>query len=447
MNCVVSREQICNARQADLSEWLLENHPEDVIREGRRSLRLVTDPSVNIGIGFSGYKDFSTGESGNTIPYSEGVYVTSHGDVDYDPTATNPHYHNDEDGTDWDFDSWLLDLFDGDPEMVEFFWQIVARLIRPFRPATGIVLFTATTGNNGKGTLVALFRELVGKQAWTSVPLAEFAERFGLKDLINAQVVLTDENRMEFNFDGADRLKAAADGSAFKVEIRYKGYVNMRFPGLMIQCVNELPRIKDKTGSWYRRLAVVPFTKSFTGHERKYIKSDYLKRPEVLAYVKKRAIETEVEDIDLHDLMPDKCKAALEDYKLTNDPVRQYWEEISSQLVWNRIPGTFLYDLYCAWNRRNNPSGNAVSKIVFNRQLAEIIKDDPIWINKMGKNDTIRKDKSNDLPEHLIIEYDLRNWMNRTYQGFNTTQRLKGNVPERFRGLVRATDNDLNGVI
>lgn len=376
-------------------------------------------------------------KSGEKIPYSAGVYLTSHGDVDYDPTASNPHFHNDEDNTDWDFDSWLLDLFDGDPEMVTFFWQIVARLIRPFRPATGIVLFTATTGNNGKGTLVSLFRDLVGSQAWASVPLSEFAERFGLKDLINVYVVLTDENRMEFNFDGADRLKAAADGSAFKVEIRYKGYVNMRFPGLMIQCVNEMPRIKDKTGSWYRRLAVVPFTKSFTGHERKYIKNDYLKRDEVLAYVKKRAIETKVDNVDLHDLMPEKCKAALEDYKIMNDPVRQYWEEISDQLAWDRVPSSFLYDLYCAWSRRNNPSGHAISKIVFNKQLVEIVKDDPTWISKMGKNDTIRSNESNKQPENLILEYDLRNWQNPTYRGLNEEQRLKTKVPERFKGIIR----------
>jgi putative DNA primase/helicase len=384
--------------------------------------------------------------TGEKIPYGKGVYVTSLGNVDYNPAAANPHFHNNEDGADWDFDSWLLDLFDGDEEMVEFFWQIVARLIRPFRPATGIVLFTATTGNNGKGTLVSLFRELVGNQAWASVPIAEFAERFGLKDLIYAYVILTDENRMEYNFDGADRLKAAADGSVFKVEIRYKGYINLRFPGLMIQCVNELPRIKDKSGSWYRRLAVVPFNKSFTGHERKYIKDDYLKRSEVLEYVKKRAIETKVEDIDLHDLMPEKCIAALEDYKIMNDPVRQYWDEFSSRFVWNKIPLQFLYDLYCNWYMRNNPNGRAASKTVFKKQLAEIIQDDPGWINKLEQNDKIRRDQGTAPAEPLILEYGLAYWYNPYYRGTNPAQRITGaNIPDMFRGLVKVTDNRSKG--
>ena len=74
MNSLVDHEQIYAARKADLSDWILNNHPEDVIREGSKSLRLVADPSVNIGMGFSGYKDFSTGEKGNPIDFLMNYY-------------------------------------------------------------------------------------------------------------------------------------------------------------------------------------------------------------------------------------------------------------------------------------------------------------------------------------------------------------------------------------
>ena len=74
MNSLVDHEHIYAARKADLSDWILNNHPEDVIREGSKSLRLVADPSVNIGMGFSGYKDFSTGEKGNPIDFLMNYY-------------------------------------------------------------------------------------------------------------------------------------------------------------------------------------------------------------------------------------------------------------------------------------------------------------------------------------------------------------------------------------
>jgi hypothetical protein len=67
----------------------------------------------------------------------------------------------------------------------------------------------------------------------------------------------------------------------------------------------------------------------------------------------------------------------------------------------------------------------------------EIVKDDPTWISKMGKNDTIRSNESNKQPENLILEYDLRNWQNPTYRGLNEEQRLKTKVPERFKGIIR----------
>ena len=58
-----------------------------------------------------------------------------------------------------------------------------------------------------------------------------------------------------------------------------------RFWGLIIECINEILRFKDKTGSMARRELIIPFSKSFTGAERKYIKTDYIARTEVLEYV------------------------------------------------------------------------------------------------------------------------------------------------------------------
>ncbi|MDK8074272.1 hypothetical protein QP684_07070 [Alloscardovia omnicolens] len=41
-------------------------------------------------------------------------------------------------------------------------------------------------GNNGKGTLCRLMRNLLGDGAHTSINLKQFTEQFGLDDLLNA---------------------------------------------------------------------------------------------------------------------------------------------------------------------------------------------------------------------------------------------------------------------
>ena len=62
----VSHEAIVAARRAPLYDYLLSRHPADVRREGN-SLRLRSNHSLSIKRGYSGYTDFSTGETGNAV--------------------------------------------------------------------------------------------------------------------------------------------------------------------------------------------------------------------------------------------------------------------------------------------------------------------------------------------------------------------------------------------
>lgn len=64
----VSKQQIREARKADLYEFLLSHHPGAVVREGD-SLRPRCNRSISIRRGYSGYKDFASGETGNSIEF------------------------------------------------------------------------------------------------------------------------------------------------------------------------------------------------------------------------------------------------------------------------------------------------------------------------------------------------------------------------------------------
>ena len=64
----VDNEMFLKTRQVDLGEWLLNHHPDDVIRQGN-SVLLRKDLHVSVGPGFHGYYNFKTGESGNAVNY------------------------------------------------------------------------------------------------------------------------------------------------------------------------------------------------------------------------------------------------------------------------------------------------------------------------------------------------------------------------------------------
>ena len=95
-----------------------------------------------------------------------------------------------------------------------------------------------------------------------------------------------------------------------------------------MQCVNDTPRFRDKSGSLYRRQLIIPFNKSFTGAERKYIKQDYMHRTEVLEYVLHRVLSGSFYELS----EPAAVKMALHQYKIENDPVRAFVEEFLDRM-------------------------------------------------------------------------------------------------------------------
>lgn len=65
---LVTAEQIRNARKADLVQYLLRVHPDAVKREGHW-IRLKSKPGICMKEGLSGYKDYSSLETGNSIDF------------------------------------------------------------------------------------------------------------------------------------------------------------------------------------------------------------------------------------------------------------------------------------------------------------------------------------------------------------------------------------------
>ena len=185
--------------------------------------------------------------------------------------------HNDEDGTDWDVESWMMSLSD-DLEVVQVLWECLGAIIRPNVPWNKSAWFYSESGNNGKGTLCELMRQLCGEGSYASIPLSDFGKDFMLEPLLRASSIIVDENDVGTFIDKAANLKAVITGDTLSINRKFKTPVAFNFHGFMVQCLNEMPRIKDRSDSFFRRQLFVPFTKCFTGAERKYIKTDYLHR-------------------------------------------------------------------------------------------------------------------------------------------------------------------------
>lgn len=346
--------------------------------------------------------------------------------VNYNENAQNIVIHNPDDGTTWDVESWMASLSD-DPAIVALLWQVLGAVIRPFVRWGKCVMFYATSGNNGKGSICELLRSLCGEGRYASIPVENFGENFLLEKLPEVMAIIVDENDVGTYLDRAGNFKAVVTNDVIQINRKNKAAIPYQFFGLVVQAFNELPRIKDKSESIYRRCLFIPFDKCFTGAEKKYIKSDYLHRPEVLEYVLYKVLNTDYYEFS----EPAACRNVLADYKVYNDPVRQWWDEVSDKFAWDLLPWEFLYEIYKQWCKSNNPSGKTTSKRGFVDQMREVAERDAIWecpcvVDKDGR----RKDKQISSAGRIVSNEPL---------GFNAGYRLGDANYWRgvYRGLLR----------
>lgn len=371
------------------------------------------------------------------MPFTPDKIFLTKSHVNYNPSATNIVIHNPTDKTDWDVESWMSELSD-DIEIVNLLWEILGAIIRPNVRWNKSAWMYSEKGNNGKGTLCELMRNLCGKGAFTSIPISDFSKDFMLEPLTRASAIIVDENDVGTFIDKAANLKAVITNDVIQINRKFKSPIAYQFFGFMVQCLNEFPKIKDKSDSFYRRQIFIPMTKCFTGVERKYIKTDYLHRPEVLEYVMKRVLH-----MDYYSLSePAACKDVLNEYKEFNDPVRQYWDEFRDRFQWDLLPFTFLYDLYKEWFKKNTPSGSVLGKTGFVKDLLAILQPSDGWYCT-DKSAKIRSGNRMNGPEPLIIEYKLDSWKNPTYKGNDVNQLACPMLAPNYRGIQRLAANGI----
>lgn len=343
------------------------------------------------------------------LPFSSELVFLTKTKVDYKQSPVNPLIHNPDDRTDWDVESWIRSLTD-DPEIVELLWEVIGAVVRPGEAWDKVIFLLSPEGNNGKGTFCELLRNLCGDEVHVSLQISDFDKDFMLEKLVTASAIITDENDVGDYIGHAGNFKAVATHDMININRKYKSAIPFRYNGIMVQCINGLPHFRDKSASLYRRILPIPFDKCFTGRERKYIKHDYLKRPEVLEYVLHKVLH-----MDYHHFSePAACKRLLAEYKTDNDTVRQFADDVLPVCVWDLLPFTFLYGLYVAWMRRFYSGTKPLGRNNFHKDFLQILPEYSDW--EFEDKEYTSKGRM-DKPEPLILEYDVKDWYNPSYQG------------------------------
>ena len=369
------------------------------------------------------------------MPFDPKYVFVSKSHVNYRPDAKNPIKVS-SDGYEWNIEDWMLELTDGDQELTETLWQIIGATLRPYVSWNKSAWFYSETGNNGKGTLLEMMRNLCGPQTYASIPLADFGKEFMLEPLTRASAILVDENDVGTYIDKAANLKAIVTNDTISINRKYRSPIAYQFYGFMVQCLNEYPKVKDRSESFYRRQLFIPFNACFTGKERRYIKDDYMSSDDVLEYVLWRVLEGMDDYYVLNE--PEAARRVLDDYKVSNDPVREFWGELREEFVWDLLPNAFLYDLYKQWHARNISYASPMGRNNFLKALNQLVIKDPEWTTPDNEQGKVRTGSKMDKPEFLIRTYDLRNWTNNAVNKRNDAHWVPP-YKASYNGIVRSS--------
>lgn len=395
----------------------------------------------------------------NLIPLNNAIYDYRHkilmdfdpeyifiskSNVDYNPSATDKVIKN-PDGTDWTFLSWLDELSD-EPEFSTLILQILGACLRSNCSWNKAAFLYSTVGMNGKGTVAELARNLLGHQSSASIPLADMGKDFSLDALRYASAIIVDENDVGTYIDKAANLKAIITGDALAVNAKFKPIMSVSFKGMMIQCLNALPKVKDKSNSLLRRMIFLPFTKSFVGQEKKYIKDDYLKRPEVLEFVVKYVLEDLPDYYEI--IEPEFTKHALEEFRESNDPVIEFINDFNELATWDMISWQWLYKFFQGWCKEygTDMSGKNLKSSDFKKSIKTLIDYGQLegWEyrdSKDGDSPFYTSNSNLDEPEPLLYEYKVTDLWG---QNMRINQRIDpkrdafvDRVPDRMHGIAR----------
>ena len=370
------------------------------------------------------------------MPYDPSYIFLNKSPIRYNPNAQNITI-TDQNG-DWDFNSWISSLSDS-TEVQTLLWELISIVLRPALCTSKIVFLYAEDGCNGKGTFLELLRNLIGHSGTVSITLQQFGERFGLSKLPKANAVLVDEVSTSGKVNDVSALKALATQDLLTIERKYQDPVSMRIKVPVVFCINNLFfQSPDKTGSFSRRMLIIPFDHSFVGNARREIKDDFLARQEVLEYVMFRALNMNCTDFS----EPNVCKALLHEFETYQSPVRVFAKFVLPKFEaspWKLFPYSYIYSIFKNYMERDFPRIKEIPC------YQDFIIEFKTYVKKNYSNKFCCKDNPvttghmMDGIMPLSIEFDLKNkdFLNTGYTGSDMNKRYIFTPKSSYRGMVQ----------
>lgn len=212
-------------------------------------------------------------------------------------------------------------------------------------------------GANGKGTLLKLVTAMLGAENVsneTAQALSEndfrAAELFGKNANICADIP---SNPLK----DTSAIKMITSGDRISAERKHQQPFQFRPFATLIFSANEIPRSRDRTYAFYRRMSYISFPNRFEGTARDEGLIDSLTSPDNLSAFLSLSLSGLNRLWTQHGFSDSpSSNAVMEDYKMSNDNVAPFLAEHMTEAPGERVPRLQVYEAYRAFCEENGYS-------------------------------------------------------------------------------------------
>ncbi|PHV69735.1 hypothetical protein CS063_14150 [Sporanaerobium hydrogeniformans] len=276
------------------------------------------------------------------------------------------------------FRRFLKDIFEGDKQRIKLVQEIMGYSLTNLSKAQKAFIFLGT-GANGKSVLMDIMIKLVGIDNVSTLPLSDFESSFRRCMLMDKKLNVVTEAEFKTNAFSTNQFKAIVSGDVTTGEIKGGKLFNFRAYCKIVIAMNALPKVKDKSYGFKRRICVVVFDKTIKKEEQN--KNLLLELSSELDGIFNFALKglKRLEENDFNFTHSERCEEYMNEYFKENNLLESFVDEKLEQGNKNeRIKNPDLYDGYIKWCKNKKINGKNYAKKQFTMDLKSVLNDKDI---------------------------------------------------------------------
>jgi len=267
---------------------------------------------------------------------------------------------------------FLDEVFAADTELIAFIQKAIGYSLTG--DTSEQCVFTCYgTGSNGKSVLLRVLRALAGRYAYNAgFSLFELQNRSAITNdvapLAGARLVTSSETNEGTRLNEA-RLKALTGNDPITARYLYGENFTFYPEAKFWLAINHRPRVTDDSFGFWRRMRLIPFTRTFDADKDKNLEARLDRElPGILAWAIQGCLLWQREGLT----PPAAVTVATETYRIDSDPLRPFLEECCVQHQDARTGASDLYVAYSSWSaKRSMKESERLSSTAFGAKLSE----------------------------------------------------------------------------